>query len=557
MKVKSVLAALLLLWAGLQTALAQKVVLHLSNNQIVEYSVEHVDSIKFIDAGSSGGGETTDPSVTGDASGVTSKSATLVGYANSIRDNLASDLRIGFIYCLEGTPNKNNGTQVTVSKSNVAADGSYSKTITGLLADTTYYFRSFVYQSGLWFYGKVKSFKTEPAETILANFTTGEATAITCFSAKVSGSVDVQSSYYSLQYGICYGTSLEPTTADNTMTASSGSFTLQLRKLLGGTVYYYRPYAIVDGRTLYGSVRTFRTLDDNVVETGDIDEETLRVTSRLTIGGGAYSSLKLGVCYGKSEQPTVNDKTVTSDELDDENCYTVTLLKPGVGTIYYRAYLLIDGVPHYGKVKSWEREAVCEYVDLGLPSGTLWATCNVGADSPEVYGDYFAWGETQPKTNYSWSTYKYCNGSSGTMTKYCTDSYYGWVDNKTELEAMDDAATVNWGSEWQMPSIEQLEELTNSNYTTTTWTKLNGVYGRMVVSKKNGNRLFLPAAGFRCDTDLGGVGSFGGCWSRSLYTSNSSAGRDLYFDSSYVTTNYKYDSYRYYGQSVRPVRVKK
>ena len=96
-----------------------------------------------------------------------------------------------------------------------------------------------------------------------------------------------------------------------------------------------------------------------------------------------------------------------------------------------------------------------EWVDLGLPSGTLWATCNVGANSPEEYGDYFAWGETTTKSSYSWSTYKYCKGSSSTMTKYCTSSYYGTVDNKTELEPSDDAATANWGSEWQMPSLEQ------------------------------------------------------------------------------------------------------
>ena len=107
-----------------------------------------------------------------------------------------------------------------------------------------------------------------------------------------------------------------------------------------------------------------------------------------------------------------------------------------------------------------------EWVDLGLPSGTLWATCNVGASKPEEYGVYFAWGETEPKSNYDWSTYKYYNGSPETMTKYCTNNDMGRVDNKTELEAMDDAATVNWGSNWQTPSKEQFEELYNSSYTT-------------------------------------------------------------------------------------------
>ena len=75
-----------------------------------------------------------------------------------------------------------------------------------------------------------------------------------------------------------------------------------------------------------------------------------------------------------------------------------------------------------------------EYVDLGLPSGLLWATCNVGADSPDDYGDYFAWGETETKSDYDWDTYKWCNGSENTLTKYCTKSSYGTVDNKTVLE---------------------------------------------------------------------------------------------------------------------------
>ncbi len=103
-----------------------------------------------------------------------------------------------------------------------------------------------------------------------------------------------------------------------------------------------------------------------------------------------------------------------------------------------------------------------DYVDLGLPSGTFWATCNVGAMNPEDYGDYFAWGETEPKSYYDWSTYKYCNGSSSTITKYCSDSEYGTVDNKYTLEAIDDAATVNWGGDWRIPTIEEQAELTGA-----------------------------------------------------------------------------------------------
>lgn len=140
-----------------------------------------------------------------------------------------------------------------------------------------------------------------------------------------------------------------------------------------------------------------------------------------------------------------------------------------------------------------------DWVDLGLPSGTLWATCNVGAENPEDYGDYFAWGETigynGGKTTFSWGTYKYCRGSETTLTKYCTNSDYGTVDGKTELDPEDDAATANWGSNWQMPSYEQCEELIDEGYTYYTNTTQNGVNGLLITSKSNLKTIFLPGAG--------------------------------------------------------------
>ena len=199
-----------------------------------------------------------------------------------------------------------------------------------------------------------------------------------------------------------------------------------------------------------------------------------------------------------------------------------------------------------------------ECVDLGLPSGTLWATCNIGADNPEDYGDYFAWGETtgykNGKTNFDWSTYKWCNGSESTLTKYCNESSYGnngFTDTLTELEPEDDAAYVNWGANWRMPTIEQFQELINSSYTTTTWTTQNGIYGRKITSTINGNSLFLPAAGYRYDASLSYTGSYGYYWSRTLYTSSPCYAYYLYFGSDVVDWG---SLNRYYGRSVRPVR---
>ena len=192
-----------------------------------------------------------------------------------------------------------------------------------------------------------------------------------------------------------------------------------------------------------------------------------------------------------------------------------------------------------------------EYVDLGLPSGTLWATCNVGAESPEEYGDYFAWGETEKKSNYDWSTYAHCNGSSSTLTKYCQDSSYGYngfTDTLTELEPEDDAAYVNWGSEWRMPTKTQQDELRTE--CTWTWTTQNGVNGRLVTGP-NGNSIFLPAAGCRYESSLYRAGSDGYYWSRTLGTSDPNNAYFLYFYSGNVYWGY---DYRYGGRSVRPVR---
>ena len=191
-----------------------------------------------------------------------------------------------------------------------------------------------------------------------------------------------------------------------------------------------------------------------------------------------------------------------------------------------------------------------EWVDLGLPSGTKWATCNVGANSPEEFGDYFAWGETETKINYTWSTYKWWGGSTTSMTKYCASSSYGTVDNKKILELGDDAAYVNWGSSWRIPTVQEIDELKNTSYTTWTWTTQNGVNGYKVTSKTNGNSIFLPAAGYRFDSDLNDASSAGYYWSSSLSTYFSSNAYRLSFASDDVGRD---SCGREFGHTVRPV----
>ena len=186
-----------------------------------------------------------------------------------------------------------------------------------------------------------------------------------------------------------------------------------------------------------------------------------------------------------------------------------------------------------------------EYVDLGL--SVKWATCNVGANSPEEYGGYYAWGETEEKEDYDWSTYKWCKGSSYTMTKYCRDRYYGTVDNKTVLDPEDDVAHVKWGGSWRMPTIAELDELRDS--CTWTWTTQNGVNG-YTVTGANGNSIFLPAAGYRYGSYLYYSGGYQSIyWSSSLHESLSDDAYNLNFSGNY---DWNYCN-RYYGLSVRPV----
>ena len=192
-----------------------------------------------------------------------------------------------------------------------------------------------------------------------------------------------------------------------------------------------------------------------------------------------------------------------------------------------------------------------EYVDLGLPSGTLWATNNVGAGMPEAYGYFFAWAETAPKTTYDWNTYRYCRDDSNQLTKYCNNvsyGYNGFTDNLTILQSDDDVATANWGDGWRIPTDNEWDELIA--YCTQTWTTCNGVNGRLFIAP-NGNSLFLPAAGC-CDlSSLSSAGSYGGYWSSSLRTDYPGRAWYFYF---YLNDFSLGSSYRYLGRSVRPVR---
>ena len=192
-----------------------------------------------------------------------------------------------------------------------------------------------------------------------------------------------------------------------------------------------------------------------------------------------------------------------------------------------------------------------QWVDLGLPSGLLWADRNVGASSSEDYGNYYAWGETAPKEVYDWSTYAYGNAYDA-LTKYCNDPEFGldgFTDNLTTLEASDDAATANLGEGARTPTKDEWQELMDN--TTSTWTTQNGVNGRLLTGP-NGKSLFLPAAGRRNGSSLG-AGMYAFYWSSGL----------RYVDLPTVASGFGFDSGDQYvgggdrciGLSVRAVRA--
>ena len=274
------------------------------------------------------------------------------------------------------------------------------------------------------------------------------------------------------------------------------------------------------------------SLDRSTLSLGRFSSKTLKATvspSNATVQTVTWSSSDVSVAtvslYGVVSAIKIGTATITATVGEKNSSCVVTVTK-------YTA-------------------PVGEAVDLGL--SVKWANFNVGASEPEEYGLYFAWGETEPKSDYSWFTYKYFNGDF-VLTKYCTNSRYGYngfTDNKTVLDPEDDAAHVNWGGNWRMPTKEEWYELLNN--CTWTWTTLNGVNGYKVQSQKSGytdNWIFLPAAGVHYDLYLDDVGYVGFYWSSSLDKDYPYCAYPLYFTSSDVNRDY-YP--RYYGQSVRPV----
>ena len=370
----------------------------------------------------------------------------------------------------------------------------------------------------------------QPSQQIVV--TTDTPQFITGNSAMGGGNVASNDGTYILVKGICWATHENPTTNEDSFVEDGsgvGSFSATMTGLNWSTTYYVRAYAVTPSGTVYGEQQSFTTRDG--IPSLTTDSITSITAISATSGGnitddGGLNVTAHGVCWSTSQNPTVSDSHTTDGT--GTGSFTSSITNLEVSTTYYvRAYATTIAGTGYGEEVSFSTQSssVGIYVDLGLPSGTLWATCNVGAEAPEDYGDYFAWGDTQPKDFYGWDTYQYGGFYEGEwgefygkLTKYCNSSYFGYngfTDNLTTLLPEDDAATTNWGSDWRMPTKEEWQELYNN--TTVTWTTQNGVNGRLFTAS-NGNSFFLPAAGYRYSSYLGSAGSYGYYWSSSLYT---------------------------------------
>lgn len=334
-------------------------------------------------------------------------------------------------------------------------------------------------------------------------------------------------------------------------------YNMDMPTLEPGTTYYARSFIILRETAFVAGTISFKTVPVEIT-TGIIDTVTNTIDCKVNLfKDDCWIDGILGVCYGKNPDPTIDDNILSNDNKDiilqEDGTYSVTIDFPILGnTFYYRAYYYYNGKAYYGETRSTFMPF--EYVDLGL--SVYWATCNVGASSEIEYGDFYAWGETEPKTQYDWQTYKWCEGSSYTLTKYCLNEgcgNNGFFDEKTTLDPEDDVAHVKWGGSWRMPTKEDMDEL--SEYCTWQWTTRNGIGGYIVTSKKTGytdRSIFLPAAGYRCEGRTIDDGNRASYWSGSLYNwyeSYYACGIETRSD--FAETRLNLD--RFYGLLVRPV----
>lgn len=383
---------------------------------------------------------------------------------------------------------------------------------------------------------------------------TGTVTDIGYTSALFYGTVNVDISRYDdVKFGIMISKNKETLLArDGYMVTAKNlkgkEFKLKITQLFHSTLYYYCAWICLNNtQYLFGSIKDFNTLVASTpiittIEASEIARHSARVGGNI-VDAGDPELTECGICFSTNATPSIDrSKTIVCATSIGEFACDLTDLKDST-KYYVRAYATNSIETFYGNEVSFITvNDPLDAIDLGL--SVKWGNMNVGAESPEDYGDYFAWGEVTPKSYYSWRNYKWGTGSS-TLTKYrgCRVE-----DDPSGLELSDDAANYNCGASWwRMPTAGEWNELWDE--CTWTWTTKNGVYGKKVTSRKNGNSIFLPAAGCKTDDYLKGAGSNGYYWSRNVYWHDPGSAWGVGFH--FTGTCGHAD--RFYGYSIRPV----
>lgn len=333
----------------------------------------------------------------------------------------------------------------------------------------------------------------------------------------------------------------------------------------GSSIYY--------GRTIRPVICATASSEPNVVSGHPIynDKSTATILN-CQIKGKWSSVLNHGICWNTSGNPTISDNYKV-DGHRGVSSYNAVIngLEEGL-TYYIRAYATNNIGTSYGEEVMYihannnlladGQKNGHDYVDLGLPSGTKWATANIGASVPEDYGNYYAWGETEIKEDYSWSTYKYFFDNNGDNVPYDDN----WRVESGELKDIGcniagtqyDVAHMKWGDSWKIPTSAQMDELQNKEYCEWTWTLLNGVKGYIITSKLNGKSMFLPACGVFYKTKQQHMNTDGHYWLSTSETSNTFYADYLIFYSDSYETRHKSEPFqdydgRYHGRAIRPV----
>ncbi len=451
--------------------------------------------------------------------------------------------------------------------------GSFQSILSDLSQNTTYYVRAYATNSEGTSYGEEVSFTTlemidddtddtddndntdddtddEEEEEIvveLAVVTTLSVTDITETSAVAGGEVISDGGAEVTERGVCWSTSQTPTIDDSFTTDGNGVglFNSNLSDLSQNTTYYVRAYATNSEGTAYGEEISFKTMEEIIIVEPTIATlEVTEVTQTAAVGGGIVSSdggsevYSRGVCWSVNPNPTLNDDFTTQGAGLGEFTCNINELTPN--TIYYvRAFATNDIGTSYGEAVSFitleeEEEGTIngyEYVDLGLPSGLKWATCNIGASAPNESGDYFAWGEINPKAEFTEAN---CTSYGLNMEDIAGDPQY-------------DAARANWGATWKVPSKKDFEELMNE--CTWEWMVINGK-GCKKVTGSNGNYIILPITGYKYGTSSY-MDDFGYYWTSTPISTYEQFSYDFFFDQEY-NLSMGFDE-RCYGQAIRPV----